>query len=151
MVKRAIVTNPGDDSKTFPLTQISYFGKPADTEVVWPYGFGGLAPKGAVVLVFSVNGDESNRASIVSLPQSRIKNLKPGDCYMSNLVTGDVIIMREDGIEIASSKPITINAPSVIVNGNVELGGAGGLPIARVGDTVVGGVITSGSVNHTAT
>lgn len=150
MIKRAIVTNPGDDSKNFPITQIKYFEKTADAEAVYPYGFGANAPKGAVALVFAVNGDESNRAAIVSLPQSRIKNLKPGECYMSNLITGDAIIMREGGIEIISNNPITINGP-VVVNGNVQLGGAGGQPIARVGDTVVGGVITSGSANHTAT
>ena len=39
----------------------------------------------------------------------------------------------------------------VQIDGNATLGTGGGAAIARVGDSVAGGVITSGSANHTAT
>ena len=81
LIKRAIITNTGNDDGNFPVSQIQYFGKSGDAEMIWPYGFGALPPNGAVCLVFSVNGDESNRVAIATLPESRPKNLKPGECY----------------------------------------------------------------------
>ena len=148
IIKRATLTNTGSDFEEVPISQVRYLGKTADTEILWPYGFGGIPPVDSVCLVFTVNGDESNRTAIASLPSSRPLGLSPGDVYMSNLLTKDIIKMTENGIEITSDKPI-------IVNGDVQLGGAGGAPIARVGDSVLvsgsPGTITSGSSNHTAT
>ncbi len=155
LIKRAVVTNPGKDDKEIPVTQIGYFGKTADTEILYPYGIGGVPPKGSICLVFAVGADESNRSAIASLPQSRIKNLKEGDVFFSNQLTGDSIIIRNDRIEIQSSKEVNITAPIVNIIGDTALGGLGGLPIARIGDAISSpsgpGVITGGSTNHTAT
>ena len=63
-----------------------------------------------------------------------------GDCKLT--VTGDVTITGGN---------VTIDSATTSITGRAALGGVGGLPIARVGDTVSGGVITSGSLNHTAT
>ena len=159
LIKRAVVTNPGDDSKQFPVSQVRYLSKTQDAEMIYPYGFGALAPKDAICIVFNVNAQESNLAGIPTLPQSRIKNLKEGDVFMHNAKTGDSIKLTENGIEIISASSIsitaatiaTIKAPSIVLDGNVSLGGVGGPAIARVGDSIMAGVIVTGSANHSAT
>lgn len=67
-----------------------------------------------------------------------------------------VIQNRDGSIKISLNESlITIKAPQTIIEGNLMVTGdtdlgAGGSPIARVGDTVAGGVITSGSTGNTS-
>lgn len=67
----------------------------------------------------------------------------------------DVIVTAANTANTTATVSITITAPSVVVNSatstvinspSVDLGGIGGPAVARVGDTVAGGVITSGSL-----
>lgn len=57
---------------------------------------------------------------------------------------GQVVHLKRDGILLSSPLKVTIDAPQV------DLGGAGGQPVARVGDPVSGGVIQSGSATVNA-
>lgn len=161
-IKYSVVTNAGDDSKNFPRSQVSYLGKTADTAMVWPYGFGGLAPNGALCVTFCANGHEENRISIPTSPDKRIKNLQPGEVYFSNLLTGtyimqkangDIDIVSKGGENISLSKDKNENIQGKLnlnVQGDVTLNvqgkvsincneidlGFGGQPIARLGDQV---------------
>lgn len=51
---------------------------------------------------------------------------------------GDTSLLIEDG-------KVTIDAASIVLNGQVDLGGEGGQPVARKTDPVSGGVISDGS------
>ncbi len=64
----------------------------------------------------------------------------------------NAVLQSTDGTVRVSlfSDKIKITAPEIICDGPTSLG-IGGAPIARVGDTVSNGVITSGSAFHTAT
>jgi len=70
------------------------------------------------------------------------------------------IRLADSGISIVDSTLVTVEAPQVIVNAatkavvnspEVDLGGTGGAGVARIGDTVAGGVITGGSSKVKAT
>jgi hypothetical protein len=89
----------------------------------------------------------------VYIPPNRFKNLLPGEVQLGNTVTQAYIKFNQDGtVEIKTNSNLIINANSAMVNatdttvnGNVNLGGTGGQGVARIGDSVVDGVITSGS------
>lgn len=161
-IKYSQITDPGDDSQNFPTAQITYLGKTANTALMSPYGFGGVAPAGSLCATFCVSGYEENRISMAMLPGSRPKNLKVGEVYMSNFLTGTYIIQRENGdidvvskggqnVTIKNNKTESIQGNlNVTVQGNVDLTvngvthlncneihlGTGGQPIARLGDQV---------------
>jgi hypothetical protein len=180
-IKRSAVTNIIKDDKEFPLTQINYLGRTVNCEALWPYGFGGVAPVGSLNVTFNVQGQEENQFSISTLPDKRIKNLKEGETYFANLLTGTVQINKANGdldILVANDKKVTIKKDLTItvsgnavldVTGNVDLKaggsvvidsdsidlGVGGVGIARLGDevTVDGqtGTITQASSKNRST
>jgi hypothetical protein len=76
------------------------------------------------------------------------------------MISAQIVHLKRDGIVLQSPLKVTIEAPAVEVtsddatvtagsvtidSADINLGGAGGQPVARVGDSVSGGVITSGS------
>ena len=172
LIKRCAVTKTEPDDKAFPVAQVEYFGKTALTEVIWPYGLGGVAPRGAYGVTFNLSAQEENRASILTTPNLRIKNLSEGETYFYNLVVGTGILNRADGsmeITVKGDKKVTIDKDlninvsgdvTISVSGKVDLLsdnvnlGSGGPAIARVGDSVdvngQPGTITTGSTRHTA-
>ncbi len=176
IIKWSRVTNPGADNEDQPISQIEYMDRAATSVMIWPYGMGAVAPADALCITMSVGADEVNRASIATVPKSRVKGLKPGETFFGNPITGSLFIFLQDGklnatikgdmdltidgkLTVTSKEDIEMTAPNVIINGNIEvsgslnalggvnLGGVGGKAIAGVGDTVSGGVITSGSSN----
>jgi hypothetical protein len=111
-------------------------------------------------------GQEENKVTIGTLPQSRPKGLEEGEFYVSNLLTGSIILFKKSGkieiqskndLDITVSGDVNLTADTANINANTNLGG-GGPAIARVGDDVVGlvfpfpviGTIGTGSSNHTA-
>ena len=169
LIKFSSVTNPGTDDKSFPQSQLSSYGQSYDSYMIWPYGMGGVAPEGAYCVTFSTNGHEEVPVTIASTPTLRPKNLKAGEVYVGNLISGATITFDEKGaINIVAPGgvnivgDITINGDAIItgdlsvngdtvLDGTVNLGGSGGPGIARIGDTVSGGIITSGSLNSFST
>jgi len=166
MIKRSVVTNPSTDTMQFPIAQISYNGKIANTEILWPYGIGGILPKDSIGLTFAVMGQEENKVTIGSFPQIRPRGLVEGEFYVSNLLTGSIILFKKDGkieiqsknnLEISVDGDVNITANTANINAKTNLGG-GGPAIARVGDVVNSnsfpfppiGIIATGSPNHTA-
>lgn len=147
-IKRAFVSLVGSDSEAFQTTQISYLGKTADTEVIYPYGLCGNPPTGSLVLLFNVQGQEENRAGIANLPNKRFKNLKAGEVAVGNYLTTSVVKFLENGnievfcqnneiititqnanITIGGSSTVnivgtaTINCPTTTINGDVNING----------------------------
>ncbi len=174
-IKNSAVTNSGNDSENSPQSQVTAMFKVSNSYIIWPYGMGGVAPVNSFGITFSIGSDAGNEATIVSAPHLRPKGLKPGEVYVSNLVTKSIVKFKADGtieidsknkITISATGEVTIDAPSVTVTapvikfagdveitgnllaqGGVNLGGAGGNGIASIGDSVVAGTITTGSAN----
>lgn len=81
--------------------------------------------------------------------------------------TGNALVTCANAT-VTASESVTVDTPETTITGNATIDGnltvggdfdlagnadlgAGGQPIARVGDSVAGGVITTGSANHKAT
>lgn len=156
MIKQAVL-NLIDDTGPYPRGQADYNGKTTDFLYVSPYGLESSPPPEGWVLLLSLQGQESVKAGFVSDFLNRIKNKLPGEVCLHNTLTGSNIFLRANGdvditsllnTNIIAAGNITLTATgtvNLISAGDVNLGALGGEPVARVGDSVAGGVITSGS------
>ena len=91
LIKRCRISKPGNDSGEYPISQVSYYGKTGNSEEIYPYGMGGVAPSDSLGVLFSVGAEDSNRAHIATAPSLRPKNLKPGESYFGNLLSKSII------------------------------------------------------------
>jgi phage baseplate assembly protein V len=131
------------------------------------YGFTSVPHKGAEAVVVCVGGLRSHGIVIATEDRRyRLTGLENGEVALYD-DQGQVVKLARDGIYIETDKKVTVNADSVAVtaetvevnaesvavtaesvvvtSNDINLGGSGGGKVARVGDTVAGGVITSGS------
>jgi phage baseplate assembly protein V len=144
-----------DDAPQFQELQVSLHADEAidSIEHIHPYGFTSCPLPGAEAVVAAVGGLRAHSVVIlVGDRRYRLLNLAPGECAIHDDL-GQKVHLTRDGILIESSLRIDVSAPEVKVSADtatieadtVNLGGVGGPAVARVGDTVAGGVITSGS------
>ena len=104
LIKRATVTKGGADDGQFNIQQVTYLGKVADCEIIFPYGMSANLPKDALLVMFNVNANEQNRAGIGTLPNERKKNLEPGEVAFFHPLTKSFIYFRNSGdIDIDTS------------------------------------------------
>lgn len=135
MIKRATVSRPGDDSGNVSNTQVTYLGRTAQVEVIYPYGTAGKAPKDSSSIMLNIQAQEENRVIIEYRPTDRFKNLKPGEYVVGNQLTGAFVKFSENGdIEIdAGSANVNLTAANLNITGDV----------AVVGSTAFTGTVTA--------
>ncbi len=104
----------------------------AEAAVVFP---GGLRSHGLVVAV----GDR----------RYRLKGLKAGEVAVYD-DQGQYLLLGRDGVRLVSAIKVEIEAPVIVLDGDVQVGGEGGKPIARHDDAVVGGKIVATSLKAKA-
>lgn len=147
MVARAIVSLV-DDAGGLQLVQLDALADETLDEVerFGSYGLASHPHPGAEAIVLCVGGLRSHAIAIaVEDRRYRLKNFRSGEVALYDDL-GQVVHLTRDGIVIESTKPVTIKTPHATVDADrVDLGGAGGKAIARVGDPVEGGRITAGS------
>lgn len=153
LIKRGYVSHFIADTYPHAITQVTYFGKTSNAEIVSPYGLSVGLPEETNLIVFNIQGKEENKACFGYSQNDRFLNLKRGEVVIGSPKTKSHIKFNEDGtIEIDSKGTINIK-----VNGDVNVDatkvnlGVGGAKIARLGDEVtVGsstGTITSAGEN----
>lgn len=117
------------------------------------YGFTSVPHEGAEAVVVCVGGLRSHGIVIATEDRRyRLKGLEGGEVALYD-DQGQMVKLARDGIYIETDQKVTVNADAVEVNAesvvvssdDINLGGSGGAKVARIGDSVVGGVITSGS------
>jgi phage gp45-like len=162
LIKRGILTLVLPDNAPATGAQVVSLGDTTDTETVYPYGLSANAPAGSEAILFNIMGDESNKVALIYSPQTRFSNLQAGEVAVGNQIIKSHIKFDQNGnIEIVAPKDLNVTITgnvNLIVNGNVNvtaetttltgdvnLGGTGGVGVARIGDSVVDGVITTGS------
>ncbi|WCT72048.1 phage baseplate assembly protein V [Sphingomonas naphthae] len=147
MVARAIVSAISDN-KGLQAVQIQVLADEGhdDVERLQQYGFTSVPRPGAEAAVMFVGGLRSHGLVIaVDDRRFRLKGLREGEVALYD-DQGQSILLGRDGIRVVTPKPLKISAASVTIEtDSVDLGGTGGKSIARVGDPVSGGIITSGS------
>lgn len=169
MIKYGAVSQDTDDTTPVQKVQVRTQSVERECLALYPYGYFANAPKGALAVLLNLNGQEDNKVGIPFIPQEdfdgaegRFKDLQPGEVLVGNLLTrafvkfdldgnveveapGDVYVTALGNVTI-SAGDVTIQAENAIVDADsVSLGGSGGPAVARVGDSVANGVITSGS------
>lgn len=97
MIRRAIVTLSLPDSGNRQFVQISYLGKTAKMEVIWPYGMGGKLPAGAMPYVFNIEGMEENKAGIGTSATLPFSADADGEVWIGNPTAGTLAFFKEDG------------------------------------------------------
>lgn len=127
------------DKGPFKLNRIQADGKKLDASMVESTGFASGAMTGAPVLVFLPDGDMGKAVAIPMAPTGeRVDSLKPGEAQLTNFKTKAMFKLDDDGhLQVQVPGDINLHA-----DGNVNLGGAGGKRVARIGDMVQ---VTSGS------
>lgn len=157
MIKRAVVTLAGSDNKQVPIQQITYNGKVADAEIIFPYGVHAnlSADNNTLCIVFAVEGQEDYRAAMGYTPGLRPKPLEEGEVVFYHPLTQSKIHFRNNGdidIDVAGDEG-NLNATikkdlNIIVGGNAKIIAEGNIDIAAGGDaniTAVGNVNVVGS------
>jgi len=130
MIRRAVVSLSLPDTGDYPIVQISYLGKTANAEAIWPYGMGGRLPVDAQVFCFNIEGMEENKAGIGTTPTLRFKVNEEGEVYFGNPLTGSVTYYRSNGdIEIIGK-----NNKSVTLDGNMDVTVSGNSTETVTGD-----------------
>lgn len=154
MLSRAIVALT-DDSRSLQTMQVELLADEAQdgVERFGQYGLTSRPFAEAEALAACVGGLRSHMVVIaVEDRRYRLRNLAEGEVALYDDL-GQVVHLKRDGIHIESPLKVFIEAPQVavtadqadIIAATVNLGGTGGAAVARVGDSVSGGVITSGS------
>jgi phage baseplate assembly protein V len=154
MTTRCVITLVNDALKMQTVQVKALAAMPLDgLENFQPYGFTANALPGAEALVLSVGADLGNAVVIcVADRRYRLTGLQSGEVAIYDN-QGQSVVLKQDHIAITSPNKVVVSAPTVQVNSaNVSLGGEGGQPIARVGDSVnpVTWKIVSGSSSVTS-
>ncbi len=99
MIKRAVITLGGTDDKELPIQQLSYNGKVADAEIIFPYGVHAnlSADNNTLCIVFAVDGQEDYRAAMGYTPGLRPKPLEEGEVVFYHPLTQSKIHFRNNG------------------------------------------------------
>lgn len=158
LLKRAYISKEIiDNSAPYLNTQITYFDKTTNAEMIFPYGIQAIPPKETIGLLFNILGYEDNLAFIPYAQNERFKILKAeGEIIVGSPKTGSYVYFKSNGeIEIESKGKLVIN-----VNGDVELKannvkidatktdlGVGGKKIALDGDSVVDSKVVASGTN----
>lgn len=147
MISRAIVRLV-DDARAAQELQLELLADESQdgVEQLHPYGFTAHPHPDAEAIVACVGGLRSHMiALVVGDRRYRLKGLVAGEVALHDDL-GNVIKLRRTKIEITGTTEVSVTAPIVKVFSNdLRLGGEGGKKVARVGDSVVGGLITTGS------
>ena len=152
MVARAVVRLVNDDTLAQSLQLDLLADESADAvERFQGYGFTSVPHAGAEAVVVFVGGARSHGIIVqVEDRRYRLTGLQPGEVALFDDL-GNVVKLGRNGLAITGASKVLVTAPQVTVNSDqVQLGGAGGAAVARVGDSVAGGVITSGSARVSA-
>lgn len=132
IVRRAIVSLSLEDTGDYPLVQISYLGKTAKAEVIWPYGMGGRLPVDAIFFNFNIEGMEENKAGIGTQPKLRVKVDAEGEVWFGNPLTQSISLYKANG-----DNEETIKGDKKIIAENIEIGAEGSILRALIDERII--------------
>lgn len=147
MVGRCIIAAVDDSRKVQSLqVEVTADELHDEAERFQNYGLSTNPIPGAEGIIVRIGGLASHGVIIVVDDRRyRLRNLEPGEVALYDDL-GQVVHLKRDGILIKSENKVTVEAERVdVLADTVNLGGAGGEGVARIGDTVTGGIITGGS------
>lgn len=168
LIKRSVVTKGGDDALQVPIQQITYNGKVADSEMLFPYGMhANVKADISLGVTWAIEGQEDYRVTMAYTPKERPR-MAEGEVvfyhpvqltkthYRNNgdldiTVTGtngdlnltikkDLNITVSGDANIAITGTATVTAPTTNWTGDINL--TGDLDVS--GSTTLSSTVTSG-------
>lgn len=112
MIKRAFITMFSKDEANYRAdAQANYLDKIVPFDQLSPYGLDTNAPRGALVLMMNVQGQEENLIGIAYHPTIRFKNLKEGETVFWNPTVGKdpgtwIHLDAEGNMKISTNKDV---------------------------------------------
>lgn len=140
-VRNGFIASGRSDSERFPVgTSKSNTVSSSFTEL-YPYGYSANPPASSGVTLFEVLDNSKHLVGIPYEPDTRFKNLNPGEVQLGNQTTGSSIKFSNDGqmititngnntitvdgdMNITVSGEVSINAPQVTINGDLRVSGS---------------------------
>ncbi len=149
LVARGVVTLVNSALKMQLVQLQALGGNPLDgVEHFEPYGFTANPLPGAEGIVLNVGAHAGNAVVVcVADRRYRLSGLASGEVAVYD-DQGQSVVLYADHIAVNSPTKVVITAPETdVVSSTINLGGAGGAAVARVGDSVnlSTGRIVSGS------
>ncbi len=160
MIKRAVITLAGTDDEQLPIQQLSYNGKVADAEIIFPYGVHAnlSADNNTLCIVFAVEGQEDYRAAMGYTPALRPKPLAEGEVVFYHPLTQSKIHFRNNGdidVDVTGENGdlnVTIKKDlNITVGGDVNITVTGTANITAPTTEWVGDINLTGSIDITGT
>lgn len=162
LLRWAKVTRAGTDDGSFPVQQVTYMGKVGDAAVWLPYGFHANCPPEELALILSAHGNGEARIMVPGSPTKRPRPIAASEVVVYHPPSGSKIHFKANGdveLDVKGDLSATVSGDATVVasgtavvdGSTVELGGIGGPAVARIGDSVAGGVIVTGSSKVNAT
>ncbi len=155
MIKRAVITLGGSDDKELPIQQLSYNGKVADAEIIFPYGVHAnlSADNNTLCIVFAVDGQEDYRAAMGYTPLLRPKPLAEGEVVFYHPLTQSKIHFRNNGdidVDVTGENGdlnVTIKKDlNITVGGDVNITATGTATVTVPTTEWIGNINVTGNV-----
>lgn len=150
LLKLAIISFAGDDSKQVPEQQVSYNGKPCQSIAWYPYGFHAIADEDCFCVIGTIGANSEERVHLVTSMLKRPRGEK-GEVFVYHPNTGNKIHFKNDGtvvleatsdVTVITPTKVVLDAPDVEITGNLDV----------TGDVGVGGDVgVTGAVDLAST
>lgn len=148
LIKQAYISAVNDDSKVFPIADVTYNSKISKAVRFSPYGLCSNAPLNSNVILLTIDGMESLKYALCDDMQNRFKNLKEGEVVLYNYVSGSYVYLKENGdVHINCKNDIQIDVvgdANITVTGDVTITAP---TINLTGDVVISGEATIGGID----
>lgn len=127
IIRFAKITGAADNAAQFPVQQMEFKGKVVNALQLFPYGFYANVSADSLGVMFSIEGNESNRAAISYTPNLRPDDLEQDECAFYHPHTKTFIKIRNNGdLEIDSKAgdtpgSVIINCESATITANASV------------------------------
>jgi len=153
LIRNAIKTLCIVDDNVNQLMQVSSFGEVKTVGKIGMYGLYANAPKGSLVTVMQINGQEECLGGFEDDVNNRPRGLKEGEVMVYNSLTKSYIYLnKENDVNIfANNGNVNVKCKKAIIDAEETALGVGGNAIVRLGDEVSVDVPTHGICKGTVT
>jgi hypothetical protein len=159
LIKTAYCTLPDNDQGDYSSAQVSYYGKVAYTQTIYPYGLQANAPTNTLYKLINNMGQEENTCAIPYCAKERFKGLQAGEVVIGSPLTGSYVKFLADGsIKILSKNKLNesiTNDAIINIGGKTTLNSTDDISITTEGKVTLDStddvsVTTEGDINLTA-
>jgi len=120
-IKQTKTTKASEDSRVFPIVQITYLERVSEAVIANSYGMHANPPKDTPALLITLDRDEASKFIIPLNNDIRPKGLKEGEVINGNFKVGSTVKFDKDGNITVTCKG-NLNA-NITGNANIECGG----------------------------